>query len=87
MADLLHEICQQLKDLTYKAIMPTHNEKRAITASEIVAIFIFLLKNNYTKEQLLEYIEKEYNKYNKLNEYELKTFETFYKLVNAMHTY
>ena len=27
----------------------------------------------------------EYNKYNQLNEYELDTFWTFYKLANAMH--
>lgn len=27
----------------------------------------------------------EYNKYNKLSEYELKTFGTFYKIANAMH--
>lgn len=52
---------EELKSLVYKAIMPTHDEEGAIKTSEIVAVSIFLLKNNYTKEQLLEYIEKEYD--------------------------
>lgn len=52
---------EELKELVYKAIMPTHNEEGAIKASEIVAISIFLFKNNYTKEAVLNYIEGNYN--------------------------
>ena len=52
---------EELKELVYKAIMPTHNEEGAIKASEIVAISIFLFKNNYTKDAVLNYIESNYN--------------------------
>lgn len=41
-----------------------------------------------SKEKTYENISlllKEYDKYNKLNEYELEVFRTFYKLANAMH--
>lgn len=33
----------------------------------------------------IDLLIKEYNKYNKLTEYELEVFEIFYKLANAMH--
>lgn len=66
---------EELRDLIHNAIMPTHNDKRAIIASEIVAVSIFLLKNNYTKEQLISYIEKEYD-YN-LHE-EMKSYKNKY---------
>ena len=52
---------EELKKLVYTAIMPTHNEEGAIKASEIVAISIFLFKNNYTKDAVLNYIESNYN--------------------------
>ena len=41
-----------------------------------------------SKERTYENISlllSEYNKYNKLSEYELETFGTFYKIANAMH--
>lgn len=44
--------------------------------------------DNNSKENTYKNISvllKEYDKYSKLNEYELKTFGTFYKLANAMH--
>ena len=52
---------EELKNLVYKAIMPTHDEEGAIKASEIVAISIFLFKNNYAKDDVLKYIENNYN--------------------------
>lgn len=50
----------ELKELVYKAIIPTHNEQEAITAAEVVSIAVFLFKNNYTKEDVLNYIEINY---------------------------
>lgn len=52
---------KELKRLVYNAIMPTHNEQGAITASEIVAICVFLFRNNHTKDDVLSYIENNYN--------------------------
>jgi len=57
---------EELKNLVQNAIMPTHNEKDAIIASEIVAVSVFLFRNNYSKNDVLSYIENNYN-YN-LNE-------------------
>lgn len=52
----------------------------------VISCNICLDKNS--KERTYENIFlllNEYNKYNKLSEYELKTFGTFYKIANAMH--
>ena len=52
----------------------------------MISCNICLDKNS--KEKTYENISlllREYNKYNKLTDYELKVFGTFYKLANAMH--
>ena len=55
---------------------------------DLAVISCNMCLDNDSKERTYENISlllSEYNKYNKLSEYELETFGTFYKVANAMH--
>ena len=53
----------ELKDLVYKSISPTHNTIEAISGAEVVAIAVFMMKNNRSKEELKNYLDYTYDYY------------------------
>ena len=58
----LFNTLEEVKQETYKATIPSHNHQESILCAEAVAISIFLLRNGISKEELKEYIEKNYFK-------------------------
>lgn len=53
----------EIKDLVDKAISPTHNTYEAKLGAEVVAISVFLMKNNRSKEELKNYLDYTYDYY------------------------
>lgn len=53
----------EIRDLVNKAISPTHNTLEARLGSEVVAICVFMMKNNRSKEELKKYIDYTYDYY------------------------
>lgn len=53
---------EEVKENAYLATIPSHNNKEAIKSAEAVATSIFLLRTGYTKEEVKEYVEKNYYK-------------------------
>ena len=53
----------EIKDLVDKAISPTHDTYEAKLGSEVVAICVFMMKNNRSKEELKNYIDYTYDYY------------------------
>lgn len=51
----------EIKENAKLATIPSHNDKRAIEAAQIICIVIYLARNGRTKEQIQEYIKNEYN--------------------------
>lgn len=50
----------KIKLESYKATIPSHNHPNSIKASEAVALSIYLLRNGISKEELKNFIEKNY---------------------------
>ena len=46
-----------------KATIPSHNSKEAIDAARMVAISIYLARNNYSKADIKKYLEKNFDVY------------------------
>lgn len=53
----------EIKDLVDKAISPTHDTLDAKLGAEVVAISVFTMKNNRSKEELKNYIDYTYDYY------------------------
>lgn len=71
----LFNTLEEVKQETYKATIPSHNHQESILCAEAVAISIFLLRNGISKEELKEYIEKNYFKL----DYDLEKLRRNYK--------
>jgi ADP-ribosylglycohydrolase len=54
---------EEIKDLIEKAISPTHDTLEAKLGAEVVAICVFMMKNNRSKEELKKYIDYTYDYY------------------------
>lgn len=54
---------EEIKDLVEKGISPTHNTLEAKLGAEVVAICVFMMKNNRSKEELKNYIDYTYDYY------------------------
>lgn len=53
----------EIKELVDKAISPTHDTLEARQGAEVVAISIFLMKNNRSKDELKNYLDYTYDYY------------------------
>jgi len=53
----------EIKDLVEKGISPTHDTIEAKLGAEVVAICVFMMKNNRSKEELKNYIDYTYDYY------------------------
>ena len=51
---------EEVKDLSYKVTSVTHNHSEGLKGAEATAICIYLARNNYTKEDIKEYINNNY---------------------------
>lgn len=71
----LFNTLEEVKQETYKATIPSHNHQESILCAEAVATSIFLLRNGISKEELKEYIEKNYFKL----DYDLEKLRRNYK--------
>ena len=71
----LFNTLEEVKQETYKATIPSHNHQETILCAEAVATSIFLLRNGISKEELKEYIEKNYFKL----DYDLEKLRRNYK--------
>jgi len=54
---------EEIKDLVDKAISPTHDTLEAKHGAEVVAISVFMMKNNRSKEELKNYLDYTYDYY------------------------
>lgn len=71
----LFDTLEEVKQETYKATIPSHNHEESILCAEAVSTTIFLLRNGMSKEELKEYIEKNYFKL----DYDLEDLRRNYK--------
>lgn len=71
----LFDTLEEVKQETYKATIPSHNHDESILCAEAVSTSIFLLRNGMSKEELKEYIEKNYFKL----DYDLEDLRRNYK--------
>lgn len=71
----LFDTLEEVKQETYKATIPSHNHEESILCAEAVSTSIFLLRNGMSKEELKEYIEKNYFKL----DYDLEDLRRNYK--------
>lgn len=71
----LFDTLEEVKQETYKATIPSHNHEESILCAEAVSTSIFLLRNGISKEELKEYIEKNYFKL----DYDLEDLRRNYK--------
>ena len=71
----LFNTLEEVKQETYKATIPSHNHQESILCAEAVATSIFLLRNGISKEELKQYIEKNYFKL----DYDLEKLRRNYK--------
>ena len=71
----LFNTLEEVKQETYKATIPSHDHQESILCAEAVATSIFLLRNGISKEELKEYIEKNYFKL----DYDLEKLRRNYK--------
>lgn len=58
----LFDTLDEVKQETYKATIPSHNHEESLLCAEAVSTSIFLLRQGISKEELKEYIEKNYFK-------------------------
>lgn len=56
----LFDTLEEVKEESRKATIPSHNHEESIKAAEAVAVSIFLIRNGMTKEDLKDYIQKNY---------------------------
>ena len=56
----LFDTLEEVKEESRKATIPSHNHEESIKAAEAVAVSIFLIRNGMTKEELKDYIQKNY---------------------------
>lgn len=66
---------EEVKKQAKLATIPSHNSTEAIMGAECIATSIYLLRNGYNKEQLKEYINKNYYDLN----YDLEILQRTYK--------
>lgn len=52
---------EQIKSLVYNGIRPTHNTFEGMLGAEVVATCVYLLRKNYTLEEVKKYITITYN--------------------------
>lgn len=71
----LFDTLEEVKHESYKATIPSHNHEESILCAEAVSTSIFLLRNGMSKEELKEYIEKNYFKL----DYDLEDLRRNYK--------
>ena len=71
----LFDTLEEVKQESYKATIPSHNHEESILCAEAVSTSIFLLRNGMSKEELKEYIEKNYFKL----DYDLEDLRKNYK--------
>ena len=71
----LFDTLEEVKQESYKATIPSHNHEESILCAEAVSTSIFLLRNGMSKEELKEYIEKNYFKL----DYDLEDLRRNYK--------
>lgn len=71
----LFDTLEEVKQESYKATIPSHNHEESILCAEAVSTSIFLLRNGISKEELKEYIEKNYFKL----DYDLEDLRKNYK--------
>ena len=60
----LYDDLEEVKKEAKKATIPSHNNVEAIKGAECIAVSIYLLRNDFDKEKLKEYIEENYYKLN-----------------------
>lgn len=60
---------EEVEKYSYLATIPSHNTKEAIDCAMLVSKIIFLARNNYTKEEIVAYlnIKLEYKPFTKFN--------------------
>lgn len=65
----LAKTMEEVEKYTYSATIPSHNTKEAIDCSMLVSKIIFLARNNYTKKEIIDYlnIKLEYKPFIKFN--------------------
>lgn len=66
---------EEVKKQARLSCLPSHNHEEAIKGAEAVAVSIFLLRNGYTKEQVIDYIKKNYYSL----DYDLEDLQRNYK--------
>lgn len=71
----LFDTLEEVKQESYKATIPSHNHEESILCAEAVSTSIFLLRNGMSKEELKEFIEKNYFKL----DYDLEDLRKNYK--------
>ena len=71
----LFNTLEEVKQESFKATIPSHNHEESILCAEAVSTSIFLLRNGISKEELKEYIEKNYFKL----DYDLEDLRRNYK--------
>ena len=71
----LFDTLEEVKQESYEATIPSHNHEESILCAEAVSTSIFLLRNGISKEELKEYIEKNYFKL----DYDLEDLRRNYK--------
>lgn len=71
----LFDTLEEVKQESYKATIPSHNHEESILCAEAVSTSIFLLRNGMSREELKEYIEKNYFKL----DYDLEDLRRNYK--------
>ena len=71
----LFDTLEEVKQESYKATIPSHNHEVSILCAEAVSTSFFLLRNGISKEELKEYIEKNYFKL----DYDLEDLRRNYK--------
>lgn len=54
---------EEIKDLVDKSISPTHDTLEAKLGAEVVAICVFMMRNNRSKDELKNYIDYTYDYY------------------------
>lgn len=71
----LYDDIETIKNEVFKATIPSHNNDEAIKGAEAVAITIFLARNGKTKQEIKDYIEKNYYSL----DYELEDLQRNYR--------
>lgn len=65
---------EEVKKQAYLATIPSHNHEESLLGAEAIAVSIYLLRNGMTKQELKQYMEKNYYSLN----YDLETLRRTY---------